>query len=110
MRMVRGTTQNIVVTIQNEDGTTYKLQSGDKLIFGVKLNPENSEYDIKKIVQNADSEGNCVISLIPEDTVGLAFGKYFFDVGLQTADGEFYMIVECDDFIIAKAVTAKEET
>ncbi len=110
MKIVRGTTQSIVVTILNEDETIYKLQSGDKLIFGVKLNPENSEYDIKKVIETADSEGNCVISLIPEDTNGLAFGKYFFDVGLQTADGDFYMIIECDDFIIAKAVTAKEAT
>lgn len=109
-KMVRGTTQNIAVTILNDDGTVYELQSGDKLIFGVKLNPESSEYDIKKIVEAADSNGCCVISLTPEDTEGLAFATYYFDVGLQTASGDFYMVVECDDFIVCKAITAKEAT
>lgn len=110
MRIVRGTTLSISVTIYDDNGEIYELQSEDKVIFGVKQNVDSTEYDIKKIVTEADSEGNCVITLEPPDTEGLAFGGYYFDVGLQTAGGDFYMVVECDEFIVAKAVTSREVT
>lgn len=110
-KMVRGTTQNIAITILNDDGTVYELQNSDKLIFGVKLNPESTEYDIKKTAtaENEQDDGY-IIKLTPEDTQHLSFGRYCFDVGLQTSDGDFYMVIDCDDFMITKAVTAKEAT
>ena len=109
LNIIRGTTNKFCLSIEDEKGEPYKLKDGEKIIFGVKSNPENSDYDVCKIVTEASEDG-CAIELEPADTAELAFGRYYFDVGLQTADGDYYMIVPCDEFCVCKAVTAKEAT
>lgn len=108
--IIKGTTCTFFVNILNEDGKTkYVLQSGDKLIFGVKSNPENSDYDVCKIVTEASEEGYA-IELEPDDTADLPPGHYYFDIGLQTSAGAYYMVVPCSQCLIKPAVTSKEAT
>ena len=109
--IIRGTTNAFSLTIEDENGEPYTLKDNEKIIFGVKSNAENSDYDICKIVTASEEvDGAYIINLMPEDTAGLQFGRYFYDVGLQTADGNFYMIISCSEFNICKAITAKEAT
>lgn len=109
--VIRGTTNDLSLNIEDENGEQYTLQDGEKIIFGVKSNAENSDYDIVKTLTSADMVDNAyTIKLIPDDTLGLPFGRYYFDIGLQTADGDYYMIVPCDEFCVCKAITAKEAT
>lgn len=109
LEITRGTTMSFLLTIQNDDGTDYTLADDEKIIFGVKLEPEKGDYLIKKIIttENAQSNGY-IISLKPEDTQQMDFKDYRYDIGLQTADGDYYMLVSCNQFIVNKAVTAKE--
>lgn len=109
LNIIKGTTIAFYVTIRNEDGTEYVLQSGDKLIFGIKQNPENSDYDVCKIVTEASGNGY-LIELEPADTADLQPGHYYFDIGLQTATGAYYMVIPCSQCLIMPAVTAKEAT
>lgn len=110
INIIRGTTNDLSLSIEDENGEQYTLQDGEKIIFGVKSNAENSDYDIVKTLTSADMvDGICTIKLTPADTAELAFGRYYFDIGLQTAD-DYYMIVPCDEFYICKAVTQKEAT
>lgn len=44
----RGTTKIINIVIYNDDDTIYTLESGDKLIFGVKKSLSAIDYTIKK--------------------------------------------------------------
>lgn len=109
MKIIRGTSVSLMVQIRDEEGMLYELQEGDKLIFGVKQNPNNKSYSLKKTADStAKTDDGYIINLAPEDTANLPFGKYVFDVGLQTAEGNFYMVVECDSLIIDTAVTSKE--
>ena len=111
INIIRGTTNDLSLNIENEKGEQYTLQDGEKIIFGVKENVENSDYNIVKTLTSADVvDGICTIKLTPTDTAELAFGRYYFDIGLQTATGDYYMIVPCDEFYICKAVTQKEAT
>lgn len=109
LNIIRGTTNIFSLTIEDENGELYTLNDDEKIIFGVKSNAENSDYDIVKALTYADVvDGAYAIRLSPEDTQELPFGQYFYDVGLQTADGDYYMIIPCKRFCICKAVTAKE--
>ena len=111
INIIRGTTNDFNLNIEDESGEQYTLKTKKKIIFGVKENAENSDYNIVKTLTSADIvDGICTIKLTPADTAQLAFGRYYFDVGLQTADGDYYMIVPCDEFYICKAITAKEAT
>lgn len=109
LEIIRGTTMSFLLTIQNDDGTIYKLNDGEKLIFGVKLDPEKGDYLIKKIITKENEQDNgYIISLKPEDTQNMSFKDYRYDIGLQTPDGDYYMLVSCSQFIVNKAVTVKE--
>ena len=101
LEITRGTTMSLILTIQNDDGTIYHLKDGEKLIFGVKFDIESDEYLIKKIITAENREENgYLISLKPEDTQKMEFKDYRYDIGLQTNQGEYYMIVLCSPFIV----------
>lgn len=109
--IVCGTTKNVVLTIFNADGSIYELQSGDKIIFGVKEKCDklNNEYLIKKTADSSKKSGDgYLISFYPEDTKDIPFGNYEYDAGIQTSDGDYYMVIEASIFRIKKAITAKE--
>ncbi len=109
--IIRGTTNDFSLSIEDENGEQYTLKDGEKIIFGVKSNAENSDYDIVKTLTSADMVDNAyTIKLIPDDTLGLPFGQYYFDIGLQTANGDYYMIIPCSQCLILPAVTQKEAT
>lgn len=109
LKIIRGTTNTINLTIIDDNGDVYNLKDGEKVIFGVKQNPENTDYDIQKIITvESARDGNITIKLSPEDTQELPFGRYFFDIGIQTADGDYCMVVPFSPFIVENAVTRKE--
>lgn len=109
IEFVRGTTNCFEVALKDPDGNAVQMQEGEKLIFGVKSNKNNAEYDLKKII-TMDSlvDGAYVVRLDPEDTIDLPFGNYYYDVGFQTEDA-YYMVVECSPFILSSNITQKED-
>lgn len=111
LKLIRGATQSIIVTIEDNDGNIYKLKSGDVLKFGIKRYWQNAEYDVYKEVTSADiHEDGYVIDLAPEDTKDVIPGRdYKFDIGLQTAAGDYYMVVPCSSCVIMPNITAKED-
>lgn len=109
LEIIRGTTMSFLLTVKNDDGTNYTLSDGEKIIFGVKLEPEKGDYIIKKVITSENAQDNgYIISLKPEDTQQMDFKDYRYDIGLQTTEGDYYMLVTCNQFIVNKAVTAKE--
>lgn len=108
IRIPRGTSFSASVRLQYDDGTDYPYSSGDAVRFGVKFDPEDIEYAILKTCTYDSEAGVYQVNLTPEDTAALNFGRYWYDVGLQTAAGDFWQIVTADYFEITVAVTKKE--
>ena len=102
----RGTTNAINIVIYNDDGTIYSLETGDKLIFGVKKSLSATDYIIKK-VSTSDSKDGYNIKLEPADTQNL-LGNYLYEVALQTASGEYYIVIDCSEFVVTNTLTQKE--
>ena len=90
--IVRGTNMDIEYIIYYEDGSIY-----------------NSKYIIKKIATSKDkiNEGYGIY-FVPSDTLNLEHKNYFYDVGIQTSDGKYYMTTECSIFKVRRAITSKE--
>lgn len=104
----RGTTMCLGIEIKNEDGTAYTPANGDVLRFGVKLDPTEATYVISKTGTYDSSAGYYTVDLSPEDTASLAMDeRYWYDAGLQTADGDYYMVVEASPFNVHRAITKK---
>lgn len=109
LSIIKGTTHFLLLNIYTDDNQLYTLQSDDKIILGVKARSSQSAYDIQKIVTKEDKQDDgYIISFNPNDTQNLECGRYYYDIGLQTANGDYYMIVEQSDFHICSAITHKE--
>ena len=108
IQIFSGTTFYGKITLTNEDDELFLLSENDKIIFGVKQNSECTEYDIKKVLTfNNEINGSYPFVLSAEETA-LYPCKYFYDVGVQLEDGDFYIVVPCSEFNVKRTVTQKE--
>lgn len=105
-----GTTAEFVIALTDSEGNEYKIFDADTLIFGVKANVNAREYILSVNIYSSDynaTQGGYLVHLTPEDTANIIFGDYVYDVGLQKANGEFYIVCPCDVFIVENTVTKK---
>lgn len=101
IKLTRGDTARFAVGIENElTGKDYELSDGDELIFSIKKTVHDTETLVKKICTGTD-----IVHIKPEDTSGLAFGKYKYDVQITTSDGDVYTIIEPTTFELLSEVT-----
>lgn len=105
IEIVRGTTNSFDINLTDADGDAYVLQSGEKLIFGVKLSPCDTEYKLTKTLTSSDyDDGVYVLEISPSDTINLPISDYYYDIGLQRGS-DYYMVVGCNVFSLRKNIT-----
>lgn len=108
IKIVRGTTNSFSVVITAEaTGDPYTLQAGEVIRFGVKQTPIESEYILVKEITEANEDDEYAFTLLPSDTIGMNFGEYWYDVGLQS-EGSYYNIIPASPFEVAYNVTKWE--
>lgn len=103
IRLTRGDTAYVTINITcvSSDGEVeYELQPNDKLTLSVKRKVKDTEYVFSK-----DLVGANIFHIKPEDTNGVKFGSYIYDVQLTTTDGDIYTIIEPTTFEIKTEVT-----
>lgn len=106
IKIVRGTTNHINVIVTYRTGQVYEPTDGDRVIFGIKKEPLSTELLLTKVAEyNAD--GYHTVTLTPEDTEKLSCENYAYDVGLQTAAGDFYNVIEASPFVLMPNITRK---
>lgn len=99
IKLTRGDTARFTVPITDDAGQPYTVQEDDVVTFTMKKSYEDAEPLIKKEVT-----GGNTFHIKPEDTKGLAFGDYKYDVQLTTPDGDNYTVIEDKVFTITKEV------
>ena len=97
--LTRGDTARLTVTLKDDAGQPYTVQNDDVVTLTVKKEYEDETALIEKKVT-----GGNTFHIKPEDTKGLAFGKYKYDVQVTTADGDNYTVLDDKTFTIAKEV------
>lgn len=105
--IVRGTTQMVNIDLVDAGGTPYSLGADEVLRFGVKRCPEDEDYLLVKelTAENQDEQGTYVLILEPADTCTMKFGRYYYDVGMQSGE-QYYNVIECSNFHLRYNITA----
>lgn len=101
IKLTRGDTARFSVGILNEiSESNYSIKNDDRLTFTVKKKVKDEVSLIQKTIT-----GSTLFHIKPEDTSGLSFGKYVYDVQLTTSDGDVYTIVVPTTFELLAEVT-----
>lgn len=97
--LTRGDTARLNVNINN-DSQPYEISADDELKMTVKRNVRDEDIGFQKVVK-----GGTLIHIKPEDTAGLGFGKYVYDIQLTTAAGDVYTIIGPETFELLQECT-----
>ena len=98
IHLTRGDTARITLAIKQADGTDYDY-SEDTVMFTVKANTMTSDTLIEKPVTDG------VIFLRTEDTNGLSYQSYVYDVQLATQAGDICTVIPPSKFVVEQEVT-----
>lgn len=97
LSMVRGDSESITVRC------SMGFNAGDQVIFTMREDVD-SPIALQKVVTDFPV-GEAVIGIYPEDTSGLDFGDYVYDIQWTRADGTVTTIVEKSRFTLREEVT-----
>jgi len=97
LKIERGTTYIMSVNYQR-NGVAATLV-GATVRFTMKTaeydtDADDSDASLKKNVTDGTADGTATISIDPSDTSTLAPAKYFYDIKVEDADGNVYLIDE----------------
>lgn len=102
IRMIRGDTEQLVVTCQLSDGTERPFEEGDVVAFTVAW--PLGETVLQKTVTSF-VEGAAEILIAHEDTNELIPAEYAYDVQLTARDGTVATIIPPAKFVLEGDVT-----
>lgn len=97
--LTRGDTFVALISITKQDGTLYICGDGDEVRFAMKRKYED---DDPLLVRDIPID-TMKLTINPEDTKSLEFGKYVYDIQLTKADGTV------DTFITKATIRITEE-
>ena len=82
--MTRGDTVKFLVTILGNDKEPYTPQEGDRIRFLCKKHLSDRNYIFEKEVPIATQ----YLTINPEDTDRLGYGRYYYDMKLYFVNGD----------------------
>lgn len=100
IRLTRGDTAYLTVSLTGPDGAPYELDPADTLVFSVKRFASDAKYAFQKT-----AAGSGQFKILPEDTAGLSFAPYKYDVQATKANGDVCTVVPSSVFEILEEVT-----
>lgn len=95
--LTRGDTGYLELAMKNGD---QDWEVGDTVTLSVKKDIESEDYLFQKQVQAGQ-----VIIIYPEDTRDLEYGRYIYDIQVNTVLGEVFTIIGPAKFKLTKEVT-----
>ena len=104
IEMIRGDTEAIRIGVQDAGSLKVDLVDGDVVHFTVKTDPNTEAIILQKIVSEF-IEGEALITIYPQDTSGLQFRSYVYDIQLTRANGTVKTIVPVSIFKIRAEVS-----
>jgi hypothetical protein len=104
LAMIRGDSESITLSLK-DGAAVVPFVTGDTVYFTVKGSPIVDEIALQKTITEFNEDGNCIIEIAPDDTKGLEFRNYVYDIQLNRLDGTVTTIVPCSKFAILQEVT-----
>lgn len=100
IKLTRGDTAYLTIPLSLSTGEEYVMQPNDELVLSVKEHVLDTQPVMQKSIK-----GMNMFHIKPEDTANLFFGKYQYDIQLNTANGDVYTVIDVDTFEILREVT-----
>ena len=97
--LTRGDTAYISLDL-TVNGEEYEYQEGDTVTLSCRKDYDTPEYLFQITVPAGET-----IVIEPEHTKNLEYGRYKYDVQVNTAQGEVFTVVEPNTFKVAQEVT-----
>lgn len=88
------------------DGEIYQLESGEKLIFGVKSSSDDVCVIRKELTSdNFDTESQCYkLKITSTEMTNIDEGSYIYDIALKKTNGQLEKVVRPTAFIVCGCV------
>ncbi len=99
IKLTRGDTAYLTVSVKTKDSEPYTVKSDDVLTLTVKRDYADEEALIEKKIT-----GTTTFHIEPKDTKELDFGTYVYDVQITTVDGDNYTVIADKKFKITNEV------
>lgn len=100
IKLTRGDTARLTVSVTDGSGEPYEIQNGDTLTLSLKKNVKEVDSLMTKTIKGTD-----MFHIKPDDTSGLNFGTYIYDVQLTTVNNDVYTVIPPSTFEILTEVT-----
>ena len=108
IKMTRGDTLRAEVAITTPAGEPYEPQEGDSVRFALKhttMTADQTEYtDPEPLLIKSIPTDTLVLHLEPDDTSGLGFGTYVYDIELTHDDGAVDTFIATGSFTLTPEV------
>ena len=102
IRLTRGDSAIIEITLAYQDGTAFKPERGDEIRFALKKNYADSKTLLK--IEVPTEELPLLLRFRPSDTKRLDYGSYKYDLQLTRADGTVDTFIDRATFIVTEEV------
>lgn len=102
VKVVRGTTNTLKITVTDAEGKLYNLKNDEKLLFGVKKHQDDPDYIFAKSVTNCVN-GVYSVEIEPSDTKKCDCITYYYDVAIQSGD-DLYTVIPASAFVVSKNI------
>ena len=99
IRLTRGDTAYLHIPLVS-NGVDYEMDANDTLTLSVKKSTRDTDYIFQKVVK-----GSNVFHVEPSDTSSTSFGKYTYDVQLETNKGDIFTVIPPSTFEVLAEVT-----
>ena len=99
IKLTRGDTAYLHIPLSTTEGT-YEMGPEDTLTFSIKKTTRDTDYILQKVITGSD-----VFHIEPTDTSALTFGKYTYDVQLNTKDNDVFTVIPPSTFEVLAEVT-----
>lgn len=101
IQITRGDTAHLTVqATRGKEKEPYEIGLEDKLTLTVRKSAKSSDILLQKMAAGVDT-----FYFEPEDTSGMKFGLYVYDIQLNTSDGGVHTIVAPAKFEVLEEVT-----
>lgn len=109
LSMIRGDSETLTISCADPSGVPLPFGMNDTVYLTVKTSSGSETKCFQKSVGYTPAipfiNGKAVISITPNDTRGLAFGTYVYDIQWNKSDGSVITIVPKSKFTIEEEVT-----
>ena len=94
--LTRGDSASIDIRLTDATGAEYEPVAGDKIYFRLKKNVFGSSLLLVREI----SPTTLTLELKPNDTAGLDFGLYRYEIELVTSSGDRFTVIENGEFVL----------